>query len=362
MKGDTLVFLPGSFEIRRSAEALQSISERFGFAVIPLHGDLPPSEQNRAILPSERRKVILATNVAETSITIPGIEAVIDSGLARVAGHSPWSGFPTLATAKISRSSAAQRAGRAGRTQAGRVLCLYTRSDFESRPAHEMPEIKRADLTEAALMLHGAGIRDVHSFPWFEAPPKPALEAADALLLKLDAIDEGGRTTDIGTRMLEFPVHPRLARMIVEGTKLQVPEESTLLAAILSERDIRLESRTGFGLRASKIRSGASGPSDLLELLDRFREAEDAAFLTERVLALGLDPGAIQAVRRGQRQLRRLVSGKRGMHNASPENTEENLLIATLAAFPDRVAKRRKAGSRELVLAAGDPPSSRRQA
>jgi ATP-dependent helicase HrpB len=355
LRGDILVFLPGSAEIRRSAEALTPAAERLGFLLYPLHGDLPPHEQRRALEPGARNKVILATNVAETSITIPGIAAVIDSGLARISGHSAWSGFPILSTAKISKSSAMQRAGRAGRTQAGQVLRLYARSDFESRPEHELPEIKRADLAETALMLHGAGVRDINSFVWFESPPKPALDAAEALLLKLGAIDDGGEISEAGIRMLQLPVHPRLARLIIESEKLHVADEGTLLAALISERDIRLDVRTDFGLLRPRVRKHASGPSDLLELLDCFREAEEARFSPEQLRALGLDVRAVQAVRRGQRQLRRLLSSNDPVRprESKPGQVEEALLIATLAAFPDRVAKRRKEGSRELLLAGG---------
>lgn len=355
LQGDILVFLPGSAEIRRSAEALKPAAERFGFLLYFLHGDLPSSEQRRALEPAARNKVILATNVAETSITIPGIAAVIDSGLARVAGHSAWSGFPTLSTARISRSSAIQRAGRAGRTQAGQVLRLYTRSDFESRPEHELPEIRRADLAEAALMLHGAGVRDIRSFIWFEPPARSAIEAADTLLVRLGAVDEGGRISDVGARMLRLPVHPRLARLIVEGEKLQIAEDSTLLAALLSERDIRVDARTHLEGMHSRIRGHVSGPSDLLELLDCFREAEEARFESERILALGLDARAVQAVRRGQRQLQRILPATRAAPRRQPagDQTEEALLMAILSAFPDRVARRRKVGSRELLLAGG---------
>jgi ATP-dependent helicase HrpB len=353
LDGNVLVFLPGSAEIRRSAEALQPIAERLGSDLIPLHGDLPSSEQARAIEPSERKKIILATNVAETSITIPGIAAVIDSGLARVAGHSPWSGFPTLSTMKISKSSAKQRAGRAGRTQSGRVIRLYTRQDFESRPEHEIPEIKRADLTETALLLHGAGLGDVRSLPWFEEPPNSSIEAAETLLLRLGATDTAGQITQTGIRMLKFPVHPRLSRLIVEGIRLNVAAESALLAALLSERDIRMGTRTSFGPKTANIRTGDSGKSDLLELLDCFREAEATNFQPQRIFEIGLDSGAVQAVRRAQRQLQRFLPTKSRASNSSPENEEEGLLIATLAAFPDRVAKRRKATSREFLLAGG---------
>jgi ATP-dependent helicase HrpB len=351
--GDILVFLPGSREIRRSAEALQPLVERYGLVVLPLHGDLPGSEQSKALAPAERRKVILSTNVSETSITIPGIGAVIDSGLVRIAGHSPWSGFPTLSTTKTSRASATQRAGRAGRTQLGRVVRLYTRADFESRPAYETPEIKRADLTETLLLLHGSGIREPNSFPWLDAPPKPALEAAEKLLWRLGALDTEGGLTLTGRQMLKMPLHPRLARLILEGREQRVTEECTLLAALLSERDIRLTSRTSFGTRSSRRDTHASGESDLIELLDDFHQAQSVHFDASQVLSLGMDPGAVQAVRKAYRQLHRLGSSGKAEPHPSEKETEEGLLIATLAAFPDRVAKRRKAGSRELLLAGG---------
>jgi ATP-dependent helicase HrpB len=353
--GDILVFLPGAAEIRRCAEALKLAEDRLGFRLYLLHGDLPSSEQRRAVEPAVQVKVILATNVAETSITIPGIAAVIDSGLARLAGYSAWSGFSTLATAKISKASATQRAGRAGRTQAGRVLRLYTRPDFESRPAHETPEIRRAELTETALMLHGAGIRDPGSFTWFDPPPPSAIAAAENLLARLGAIDAAGRISDTGTRMLQIPVHPRLARLILEGQKLQAADESALLAALLSERDIRLESRSRLGGIHSKPRNLASGSSDLIELIEYFQEAEQAIFRQDRILDLGLDPGAIQSVRRAYRQLRRILpaSNPARTRRSAGDRTEDALLIAALAAFPDRVARRRKAGSQELLLAGG---------
>jgi ATP-dependent helicase HrpB len=353
--GDILVFLPGAAEIRRCAETLKPVEKRFGVRLHLLHGDLPSSEQRRALEPATQGKIILATNVAETSITIPGIAAVIDSGLARMAGHSAWSGFSTLTTAKISKSSALQRAGRAGRTQAGRVLRLYTRPDYESRPEHETPEIRRADLTETVLMLHGAGVRDLRSFTWFDPPPPSAITAAETLLVRLGAIDNSGRISDAGSRMLQIPVHPRLARLILEAEKLHATDESALLAALLSERDIRLDSRSSLGGVHSKTRNLVSGSSDLIELIERFREAEQVLFRQDRIIDLGLDPGAIQAVRRAHRQLRRILSASNFALARRPagDQAEEALCIAALAAFPDRVARRRKAGSPELLLAGG---------
>lgn len=355
LDGHVLVFLPGSYEIRRAAEALEPLARQTGFLVLPLHGDLPSAEQSRAVRESPERKVILATNVAESSITIPGVAAVVDSGLARVAGHSAWSGLPTLTVEKVSKASAKQRAGRAGRTRSGRVLRLYTRSDFEGRPEHAVPEIKRADLAETLLILHGAGIRDPEYLPWFEPPPKPALDAAEELLTRLNALDARARLTETGRRMLRFPVHPRLARLIVEGEQLDVARECSVVAALLSERDIRLDARSQLGAARSGGTARATGLSDVLEMLDVFCEAEQERFDAATLRRLGLEPRAVEAVARAQRQLCRLLRSKKGMTTkpGSKSKVEEALLIAILAAFPDRVARRRGPGSRELLMAAG---------
>jgi ATP-dependent helicase HrpB len=187
--GHVLVFLPGGAEIRWCGQRLAGLAE-LGVDVLPLHGDLPPEQQDRAVRPSARRKVILSTNVAETSVTIEGVVGVVDSGLARIASHSPWSGLPTLEVRKIARAAAAQRAGRAGRTRAGRALRLYTRHDHDARAEFETPEVEREDLAEPFLALAGLGVLAAPgAFEWFEAPPGPAAEAARALLGRLGAIE-----------------------------------------------------------------------------------------------------------------------------------------------------------------------------
>jgi HrpA-like RNA helicase len=195
-----LVFLPGAADIRRAQESCAPLARRHGLLVLPLHGELPAAEQDAAVRPGPARKVVLATNVAETSVTIEGVAFVVDSGLARVATHSPWSGLPTLNLARVSQASAVQRAGRAGRTRAGRALRLYTAHDFALRPPHEEPEVRRADLAGAALELHAAGFRDLKGFGWFDEPPAPALDAAEELLLRLGAVEQGGALTKTARR------------------------------------------------------------------------------------------------------------------------------------------------------------------
>jgi ATP-dependent helicase HrpB len=347
-EGDILVFLPGAAEIRRCGEALQSLTP--DISVLPLHGDLSSAEQGRAVRPTGSRKIILSTNVAETSVTIPGIAAVVDSGFARVAGHSVWSGLPRLALSRISKASAEQRAGRAGRTRAGRVIRLYSRYDFGSRPERDIPEIRRSDLSETLLTLRGAGIRDIHAFPWLEIPSQNAIHAAEKLLLSLGALDTAGSLTSVGRMMLRFPVHPRLARLIVEGERRGAPEAAAAIAALLSERDIRLDARSDLHGRptARKARSAAS--SDVLEILDRFQEAERLNFEPSRIRSQGLDAGAIDRVERAKRQILRLMPK---IKKPKQETTEEELLIAILSAFPDRVGYRASAASRNLVMCAG---------
>jgi ATP-dependent helicase HrpB len=350
--GDILVFLPGASEIRRAAETLAGLAAERGVAVLPLHGDLPIAEQARAVERSDRRKVVLSTNVAESSLTIEGVVAVVDSGLARIAGHSVWSGLSTLVTAKVSRASAKQRAGRAGRTREGRVLRLYTRGDFESRPEHDLPEILRADLCEAALTLRSAGLGTLEQVAWLSPPPTAHALAAEELLRLLGAVDPAGKLTDVGRRLAELPLPPRLGRLLVEGERRGAGEEAALIAALVGERDIRSSARTGFGGGRDARSAGPSGPSDLLELAQCFGEAEATGFAAHRVRSLGLEPRAVEAVSRARRQIARVVRN-RSAPPADSEALDTALLAAVLAAFPDRVARRRKPGERELVLANG---------
>lgn len=359
LDGDVLVFLPGAAEIRRAHEACASLSSQAGLLILPLHGDLPAAQQDRAVRPANQRKIILSTNVAETSITIEGVVAVIDSGLARIAGHSTWSGVGTLNVARVSQASARQRAGRAGRTRPGRCFRLYTAQDFAARPEYETPEIQRLDLAEPALELHAAGITDLSRFDWFEAPAPHALAAAESLLLRLGAIDSSGRVTLTGGRMLRFPLHPRLARMLVEAVSRGVAYEACIIAALITERNIRATNNIMLDPRQRQPRNAGGGgghnsPSDLLELLDLFVEAERAGLAPERLRVLDLDASAVRAVDRVRRQLQRLCeSGGKRLDRSSrikqelSSAQESELLVSILAGYPDRVARRRSSSANE---------------
>jgi ATP-dependent helicase HrpB len=356
LDGDVLVFLPGAGEIRRAQELLAAAPGADSLTILPLHGDLTLAEQTRAVQPEPgRRKIILSTNVAESSITVEGVVAVVDAGLARVATHSPWSGLPTLAVQKISQASATQRAGRAGRTRPGRALRLYTRHDHDARRAHEVPEIARADLADTLLALAALDTGPLADFPWFEEPPAAALGAARDLLRLLGALDGADRLTPLGRRMARFPIHPRLARLVCAGADRGAGVAACLVAALVSERDIRRGARAVFASPRGGRRGAHNGEvGEILDLVDLYREAEAARFRPDKLRALELDPRATEAVSHARRQL---VGALDAQARATPVVTGEAedaaLRLATLAAFPDRVARRRTPTDRVVVLANG---------
>jgi len=340
LDGDVLTFLPGASEIRKAQAACASIAAAAGIDVVMLHGDLRPEDQDRAVAPGPRRKVILSTNVAETSITVEGVVAVIDSGLARVASFSPWSGVPTLKVQRISRASATQRAGRAGRLRPGRCVRLYTQHDHDTRPMQDAPEIRRLDLADPLLLLASSGVR-VDELAWLEAPPPPAVDAARALLQRLGAIDERDGVTTLGRRMMRFPLHPRQARLVVEAETRGVGREGCVVAALVGERDLVWQ---------RPRRAELSGDSDLLADLDRFAEASRGGLQPDRARSLGLDVGAALTIDRVRRQLEPQVERGRTTKIA---DADVALRQAILAGYPDRVARRRRKGGPDLLLSGG---------
>jgi len=348
-KGDVLAFLPGVAEIHATANALDDVAAQQGLALMPLYGDLPLERQQEVLRPTERRKVVLATNVAETSVTIEGITAVVDSGLARVLRLDPALGLNQLETKRISRASAEQRAGRAGRTAAGVCLRLWTEREQQALDEQELPEIARVDLAGPVLELLCWGAGDVGSLPWFEPPPAAAVERAMGLLERLGGY-EGRRVTDLGHRMVELPVQPRLARLLLEANRQGVLDRGALAAALLSERD---------PLRRSDERpSDHTGDSDLL---DRVAALETFERTGQRHLPAGtLDAGAARFILRARDQLRRLAGGKAGHRKirgnpkaASGHDSDESLLRALVAAFPDRIARRREPRSPRALMVGG---------
>ncbi len=337
--GDILAFLPGVGEIQRSAEALAGLAAERDLAVLPLYGDLPAEKQDEVLRPLSRRKVVLATNVAETSITIDGVTAVVDSGLVRRLRFDPATGLDRLELGKVSRASADQRAGRAGRQAPGVCLRLWPSWEHAALPEREMPEIARVDLAGPSLQLLAWGEPDLAAFDWLE-PPDPAILAAATLLLRqLGALDAHG-VTAAGRTMARLPVHPRLARLLIEGHRRGRTGEAALLAALLSERDPFPRGVRGAGPRRASR-------SDLLDRLDALE-----AFEKRQAWEADLNAGATRFVLRARDQLvelaRRELPGRE-----KPEPGDEPLLRALLAAYPDRVARRREPRGPRGVMVGG---------
>lgn len=339
--GDVLAFLPGVGEIRRARDALAALAERRDVRIHELYGDLPAEEQDAVLRPGDRRKIILATNVAETSVTVEGVTAVVDSGLARRSRFDASVGLDRLELVRVSRSSADQRTGRAGRTRPGICLRLWTEGVQRSLSDEDEPEIRRVDLAGPALQLLAFGERDPRAFPWFEAPPTAALDSALVLLARLGALDANG-LTDVGRILARFGAPPRLARLLVEGHRIGCLGDAALAAAMLQERDPFVRDRAQRGARRSDS-----------DVVDRIRALRAFARGTTSPSAPGeVNASAARFVLRAAEELRRETIRSLG-EPAHDEHDEEAILRALLAAWPDRVARRREAGSRRAVMEGG---------
>ncbi|MDB5352223.1 MAG: ATP-dependent helicase HrpB [Planctomycetota bacterium] len=358
-RGDMLVFLPGVEEIRRSQRALAAIADRENLLVLPLHGSLASDEQDKALRPANRRKVVLATNVAETSLTIDGVTTVIDSGLARYARHDPARGLDRLELGWISRASAAQRAGRAGRTAPGRCLRLWPEREDRGRREFDEPEIHRVDLASTVLALKSWGHSDPTTFGWFEPPPRESLDSAERLLVRLGALDDRKAMTPVGRSLLAMPVHPRLGRLLVGSAACGRLEDGASLAALLSEKDI-VPPRDRSLFRAEPTR----GESDLFPRIDALIEARHQRF-APRLRDQGIDPNAARRVDEVRAELLRL--GRHLESSDRDEGGEETLRQLALLAYPDRVCRRRSADPMTALMIGGrgirlDPESTVRDA
>ncbi len=345
--GDVLCFLPGMQEIRQATRELQ---DRLGYdniLILPLHGDLSPEEQDRALQPQSQRRVVLATNVAETSVTVEGITAVVDTGLARMQTFDASVGMDRLELTPIARDAADQRAGRAGRTQPGICVRLWTEASHAHRPERTPPEIFRVDLAGAVLQLLTIGEADVQRFPWLDAPPSDAIDQAMALLRRLGAIGESG-LTDLGRAMASLPVHPRLARMLIEGERFGHGPRVALAAALLAERDPFTRGR---GESGSPIRRKVDAESDVLERV-RALEAYEADGTTTFPVGTLL-PQAARFLLRARDQMLRMLRSDAAAMRLNRIEADEAVLRSLLTAFPDRVARRRAGDPTKGVMVGG---------
>jgi ATP-dependent helicase HrpB len=330
--GDILVFLPGAGEIRSCAAALGA---RDDLAVMPLHGALPPDEQDAALRPADRRKVVMATNVAETSLTIPGVRTVIDAGLQRINRFDPSRGLDELTLEACSRAAADQRAGRAGRTAPGRCVRLWSPLTQARMAERSEPEIERADLAPFLLTLkrlHGA---DPRGFPWFEAPQERRLHAGEALLAALGASHAPyAGLTALGERLARLPVHPRVGRLLLSAAESGRPRLGARIAAVLAGRDLRRPARRD-------DRPADPAPSDLIDRLDLLERAPRDP---------GVDVGAVHEARQVERDLLRLAGGVRG--DEAPAHHEDVARLC-LSAWPDRLCVRAAPDSDRAAMAGG---------
>jgi ATP-dependent helicase HrpB len=340
--GHVLVFLPGMAEIRKLQREIEPVARDSGCEVIPLHGSLPAEDQDRALRPGTLRKVILATNIAETSLTIDGVSTVIDSGLARVAHHDPRRGLDRLDLQRISQASAEQRAGRAGRTGPGRCIRLWSEREQGGRAPFELPEVQRVDLCGCVLSLHSWGVNDPRTFAWYEPPADDRLSAAEHLLASLGAIEPGrGSITPLGRTMLGLPVHPRLSRLLIAAAEAGRAREGAALAALLSEKDILESSFRSWPIPGSFGQAPDRGLSDLLPRLDALTEAEAARF-SPGLRSRGIDTSAARQAARVRDELLRLIRRSGPEPRGFPaQETDEDLLKWLILAYPDRLVRRR---------------------
>jgi ATP-dependent helicase HrpB len=349
--GHILVFLPGVGEIMRSADAIDPLADRHGHSVVILHGELPPEQQDRALEETGGRKIILATNVAETSLTIPGVGAVVDSGMVRQMRVSSATGLPRLELIPISRASADQRAGRAGRTGPGVCFRLWDESSHQHRPAADLPEILRTDLAGPLLQLLALG--EAEGFPWLDTPQPEAVHQALRLLEMLGGIEvSGGKPTitPLGRELVRLPTHPRLARLLLAGARHGVLRETSVAAAMLSERD---------PFRSAA--HGRSGPRDRMTVRTRSDVVDRVAALQMFHAGIPLGghpstadlephPGGARTVLRAAEQLYRLVDVDLAPRAADPATA---LMRSLLEAFPDRLAKLRPGANDRATMVGG---------
>lgn len=352
-EGDALVFMPGAYEISRTMQALQVRRELRGCAILPLHGELSEREQDLAVARASTRKVIVSTNVAETSLTIDGVRVVIDAGLARVPRFDPYRGINTLLIERISRASADQRAGRAGRTAPGRCLRLWTQQEHQGRPMQELPEVRRIDLAEVVLTLKASGVDDLRAFRWLEPPEPRSLDRAELLLRDLGALDEQtGIITDLGRRMLAFPLHPRYARMLVEAQRYDCVFAVSLVAALTQGRDLLLRrpGKPAEDARADLLGDGV--PSDFLLLIRAWQFAEQNNFSVPACQKLGIHAQSARQVRPLLEQFVRIARDQGLPADAKPA-TDEALQKCLLTGFIDQLARRVDRGTLRCQIVHG---------
>ncbi len=390
-EGDVLVFMPGGFEISQTLEAIRHAPGSKGFILLPLHGELEPRAQDAAVARYEQRKVVVATNVAETSLTIDGVRLVIDSGLARIPRYDANRGINTLLIDKISQANADQRAGRAGRTAPGVCMRLWSRDEHSHRPAQELPEIKRLDLAEVVLTLKAAGVEDLRKFRWLEKPDEISLAHAEELLMDLGALGKMGRAsvplaesgvapdslgtnlksdeqsfrrdaenhtpeacaplqiTPVGRKMLAFPMHPRYARMLLAAQEFGCVHQASLVAALTQGRDLLLRNVDKITSQFREDLLGEKATSDFWILMRAWNYAAQNQFRLDACRKMGIHAVTARQVGPLLEQFLRIAKSE-GLDTKPREVKDEALQKCILIGFSDRVARRLDQGTLRCEL------------
>ncbi|WP_411827922.1 ATP-dependent helicase HrpB [Luteolibacter sp. AS25] len=339
--GNILIFLPGTHEIRRTIEILENTAACRTFEIFPLYSALAPAEQEKAIRPSDKPKIIVATNVAETSLTIPGIRTVIDSGLARSSSFDPRRGINTLLIKKISRAAADQRAGRAGRTAPGRCLRLWSTGDHARRDQFEAPEIHRIDLAEAVLLLKSAGVEEPRGFRWLDAPTPHSLEKAEQLLRELHATTPSGQLTETGSEMAKLPLEPRFSRLLIAGREHGCYAETAFIAAVVQGEGIFAKGKNATGRKDFIF---PDDPSDFAGEYRAFESAEAMKFDPRRLVSLGVHARGSRDTAQIFHRLLQLSSGGK-LPAIDFHKNREAVAKSILTAFSDQLAIRLNQGN-----------------
>jgi len=349
--GDALIFMPGAYEISRTVQALGLSPAARGCMILPLHGELNPRDQDAAVARYSQRKIVVSTNVAETSLTIDGIRMVIDCGLARIPRYDPYRGINTLLVEKISRASADQRAGRAGRTAPGICRRLWTEREHRERTMQELPEVKRLDLSEVILTLKASGIDHVRSFRWMEPPEERSINNALQLLTDLGAITmtddparDEGVITPLGRRMISFPVHPRYARMLLAGEQFGCVYQACLLAALTQGRDILMRRQGGTVDEQRDDLLGDSTTSDFFRMVRAWRYADQNGYRLEACKALGIHAQSARQVKPLLDHFLRIAKQEGLDVNPRPVD-DAAVQKCILCGFSDQLARRLDGGT-----------------
>jgi ATP-dependent helicase HrpB len=338
-KGDVLIFLPGAYDIRKTIEKFQEEQVAEDYLIFPLYGELPLEAQEAAIKRYNKKKIVVATNIAETSVTIDGITTVIDSGLAKIPITDPLTGVSSLSIIDISKASADQRAGRAGRTAPGLCIRMWTKHQHEDRPDFEPPEIVRLELSEIVLLLKAAGINDLSVLSWFDEPPEESLFAAERLLRELGAIDEKGRITETGMKMAIFPLHPRYSRMLLESQKYNCVYYAALIAAIVQNNrlvgSLYLEEQA---INCKRLLLGHED-SDFFMLMKAFNYAVENNFDFVKCLWAGIQAEVAYSIYSAHQQFLNIAESV-GLSIAKSEFNKQAIRKCILVGFSDLVGKR----------------------